>query len=283
MNLDALVGHRFPSQKVSYGIKDTMLYALTVGAGTDPMNARDLGLVYERDLKALPSMSAVIAYPGLWITDPSFGCNYVKLLHGEQDLTIHKPLPANAEVVGDYRVTAVVDKGADKGALVYFQKDIKDAQTGELYANVLTTLFLRADGGCGNFGTPPAPLPSDAVAGESFTDQFQTRENAALFYRLNGDLNPIHADPEVAAKAGFTRPILHGLCTYGVACYLLTRSVCGHDPSRLRSLGVRFSSPVYPGETIRIDGVRTAQGVHFRATAVERNQVVLTHGFARIV
>ena len=287
MNLLALTGHKFPSQRVSYGIKDTMLYALTVGAGVDPLDADDLTLVYEQDLKALPSMSAVIAYPGLWITEPQFAANYLKLLHGEQNLTVHKPLPVKADVIGDYRVAAVVDKGVDKGSLVYFSKDIRDAASNELYCSVSSTLFLRADGGCGNFGTAPAPLPSDApsdaVVGAKFQDQIKTPPNAALFYRLNGDMNPIHADPVAAGKAGFTKPILHGLCTYGVVGYLLTRSVCGHDPGRIRSLGVRFSSPVYPGETIRVDGTRTAEGAHFRATAVERSQVVMTHGYARIV
>ncbi len=282
MNLNALVSHKFPTQKVAYTNKDTMLYALTVGAGADPLNANDLKLVYEKQLMALPTMSAVIAYPGLWITEPAFEVNYVKLLHGEQNVIIHTPLPAHAEVIGEYRATAVVDKGADKGALVYFQKDISDARTKEVYCNVLTTLFLRGDGGCGNFGTPPPPLPSEAVEGTSFTDQYQTTLNAALLYRLNGDMNPLHADPAVAGRAGFDRPILHGLCTYGVVGYLLTRSVCGHDPARIRSLGVRFSSPVYPGETIRIDGTRTRDGAHFRATAVERNQVVMTNGYARI-
>lgn len=282
MNLAALLAHKFPAQRVRYGIKDTMLYALTVGAGADPLDADDLKLVYEQELRALPTMSAVIAYPGLWITEPQFEVNYLKLLHGEQDLTIHQPLPAQAEVLGDYRVAAVVDKGADKGALVYFCKEIRDAGTQELFCTVSSTLFLRADGGCGNFGTPPPPLPSEAVAGAKFQDEIRTTANAALFYRLNGDMNPIHADPVAAGKAGFSRPILHGLCTYGVVGYLLTRSVCGHDPSRIRSLGVRFSSPVYPGETIRVEGTRTGHGAHFRAVAVERNQVVLTNGYARI-
>jgi acyl dehydratase len=282
MNLAALTSHRFPSQRVSYGIKDTMLYALTVGAGVDPLDADDLQLVFEYDLKALPTMSAVIAYPGLWITEPQFEANYLKLLHGEQNLTVHRPLPPKAEVTGDYRVAAVVDKGAEKGSLVYFSKDIRDAASNELYCSVSSTLFLRADGGCGNYGIAPAPLPSEAVAGMKFQDEIKTLPNAALFYRLNGDMNPIHADPVAAGKAGFSKPILHGLCTYGVVGYLLTRSVCGHDPTRIRSLGVRFSSPVYPGETIRVEGTRTADGAHFRATAVERNQVVMTHGYARI-
>ena len=116
----------------------------------------------------------------------------------------------------------------------------------------------------------------------TFADEIRTPINAALLYRLNGDLNPIHVDPDAARKAGFDRPILHGLCTYGVVGYLLTRTVCGHDPARLRSFGARFSSPVYPGETIRIEGSRDADAVHFQALVPERNQVVLSQGYARI-
>ena len=282
MNLTALTTHEFPAQRVSYAARDTMLYALSVGAGADPLNAEDLKLVYENDLCALPSMATVLAYPGAWISEPQFRVDYLKLLHGEQDLTVHKTLPPQAEVLGESRVTAVVDKGPGRGALVYFSRDIRAADSRELYCTVSSTLFLRADGGCGAYGVPPAPLPSEAVAGEKFHDQLRTTANMALLYRLNGDLNPIHADPVIAGQAGFERPILHGLCSYGIAGYMLIRSVCDHDPARLRSLGVRFSSPVYPGETLSIDGTRTADGVHFRVTALERNQKVMTNGYARV-
>ena len=282
MNLQALMAHKFSVQRVSYTQKDTMLYGLSLGAGADPLDASQLRLVYEKNLVALPTMSAVIAYPGLWITEPIFGVNYLRLLHGEQNLIVHRPLPSHGHVEGNYRVVAVVDKGAEKGALVYFEKGIKDAKSGELLCTVTSTLFLRADGGCGSVGTPPEAWPTSRETKVEFSDQFKTPANAALLYRLNGDMNPIHADPEAAGKAGFARPILHGLCTYGVAGYLLTRTVCGHDPTRLRSLGVRFSSPVYPGETIRIEGFRSSAGVYFRALVVERNLVVMNHGFAKI-
>ncbi len=136
--------------------------------------------------------------------------------------------------------------------------------------------------GCGSFGTPPDPLPAPAAGTPEFSDEIKTSVGAALLYRLNGDLNPIHVDPVASAKAGFERPILHGLCTYGVVGYLLTRTVCGNDPSRLRSLGARFSSPVFPGETIRVEGMRADGGVHFQASVPERQQVVLSQGFARI-
>ena len=282
MDINALREHRFPAQHLSYNFKDTILYALSVGAGTDPLDPNQLRLVYEKGLAALPTMAAVLAHPGMWIDNPKFQANYLKLLHGEQNLTVHRPLPPECTIDATYRVMAVVDKGAEKGALAYFEKEIRNAADGQPLCTVHSTLFLRADGGCGSFGTPPPALPSGEIGNPEFTDELTTPVGAALLYRLNGDLNPIHIDPAAAGKAGFSRPILHGLCTYGAVGYMLTRSVCGHDPTRLRSLGVRFSSPVYPGETIRIEGRRTADGVVFQASVPARKQLVLTSGFAKI-
>ena len=282
MNLQALLAHPFPPQRISYGPRDTILYALSVGVGADPSDPDQLRMVYERDLCALPTMAAVLAHPGAWIANPAFAVDFLKLLHGEQNLTVHRPLPSEGEIEANYRVPAVVDKGTGKGALVYFEKSLTEAATGELLCTVASTLFLRADGGCGSHGEPPPPLPTDKHGSDTFADEIRTPINAALLYRLNGDLNPIHVDPDAARKAGFDRPILHGLCTYGVVGYLLTRTACGHDPARLRSFGARFSSPVYPGETIRIEGSRDADAVQFRALVPERNQVVLSQGYARI-
>jgi acyl dehydratase len=282
MDLQALMGHRFEPKRMAYGPRDTILYALSVGVGSDPLDANQLRLTYEKGLEALPTMAAVLAHPGAWIAEPRFKVNFLKLLHGEQDLTVHRPLPPEGLIEAKYRVRAVVDKGEGKGALVYFEKELMAAASGEPLCTVSSTLFLRADGGCGTFGEPPEPLPTSAAATPEFSDELKTPVGAALLYRLNGDLNPIHADPAAAAKAGFERPILHGLCTYGVVGYLLTRTVCGNDPTRLRSLGVRFSSPVFPGETIRIEGWRNDGGVCFQASVPERQQVVLSQGFARV-
>ena len=282
MNLNALRDHRFPLQRVSYSDRDTILYALSVGVGGDPLDANQLRLAYEKNLAALPTMAAVLAHPGMWVAEPQFAVNYLKLLHGEQNLTVHRALPSQGELDASYRVVAVVDKGAEKGALAYFEKELRNAANGELLCTVSSTLFLRADGGAGSFGTPPPALPNGEPGKGDFTDEIATKIDSALLYRLNGDRNPIHVDPAAAAKAGFSRPILHGLCTYGAVGYMLIRTVCGHDPARLRSLGVRFSSPVYPGETIRIEGSRTSEGVFFQATVPARKQLVLTSGFARI-
>jgi hypothetical protein len=283
MKLQALQAHRFPTQRLHYTNKDSILYSLSVGVGDDPMDPKQLRFAYEQQLEAMPMMAAVLAHPGAWIANPAFEVNFFKLLHGEQNLIMHRPLPAAAEIEANYRVPAVVDKGEGKGALVYFEKLLTEVATGERLCTVSSTLFLRGDGGCGSFGTPPAAPAAVVAKPAEFSAELKTSIGAALLYRLNGDLNPIHVDPAAATKAGFGRPILHGLCTYGVAGYLLLKTVCDSDPARLRSLGVRFSSPVFPGETIRIEGFRGDQGAHFRATVPERNNlVVLSQGFAAL-
>ena len=282
MNLAALRDHRFPVTRVAYSDRDTILYALSVGAGTIPHDPRELRFVYENELRALPTIAAVLAHPGAWIADPVFGVNYPKLLHGEQQLIVHRPLASAGEIDAYYRIAAIVDKGEDKGALVHFEKRLHNAASSELLCTVRSTLFLRGDGGAGSFGTPPEPLPATPDMKLERLDELRTSIGAALLYRLNGDRNPIHADPAAAAKAGFDRPILHGLCTYGVVGYLLTRTVCNHDPARLLSLGARFSSPVFPGETIRLEAARRSDEVFFRATVPERDEVVLSQGFALV-
>ena len=260
-----------------------MLYALSVGAASDPCDPRELRFVFEKDLCVLPTIAAVLAHPGAWIANPCFGVNYPKLLHGEQQLIVHRPLAPAGEIDASYRLAAVVDKGEGKGALVHFEKQLHDAKSSELLCTVRSTLFLRGDGGAGSFGTAPEPLPATPDVPLERLDELKTSIGSALLYRLNGDRNPLHADPAAAAEAGFDRPILHGLCTYGVVGFLLVRSVCNHDPSRLLSLGARFSSPVFPGETIRLEAARRSDKVYFRATVPERNEVVLSQGFARVV
>jgi acyl dehydratase len=282
MDLKALQQHQFAPRRVSYTDRDTMLYALSVGAGADPLAEQELGLVYERNLRALPTMAAVLAHPGAWIAQPQFAVNYLKLLHGEQNLLVHKTLPAQGEIEARYRVAAVADKGEGKGALVFFEKQLADSRSGELLCTVSSTLFLRADGGCGSFGEAPQPLPPTPAGKFETLGELQTEKRSALLYRLNGDRNPIHADPHSAAQAGFKQPILHGLCTYGCAGYLFLRHVCDYDTSRLAAFGARFSAPVMPGETLRLEGLRSGDGIFFQVLVPERNQVVLTQGFARI-
>jgi acyl dehydratase len=281
MNLEQLRNWKFPELRAVYAKRDTMLYALGVAACQDFLNADDLTFVYEGALQALPSMSSVLAHPGFWIKAPELGINIVKLVHAEQHFHLSIPLPAEGEVIGSYRVTGVVDKGEKSGALVYFEKTLHQTD-GTLLGTVESTYFLRGDGGCGSFGQAGRELPSLPTDAASGSIDMPTLPIAALIYRLSGDYNPLHADPAFARKAGFDKPILQGLCTYGIACQSLIRAAGNFDASRLVSMGVRFTKPVYPGETIRTEYWSHADGtVQFRSLSIERNEVVLDRGVAR--
>ncbi len=276
-----LLNWKFPEIEHAYTDKDTMLYALGAGCASDPAaEPDDLKFVYEKNLQALPTMAVVIAYPGFWLGNKETGVNAAKVLHGEQSLTLHKPLPAAGTIVGKGRVTDILDKGADKGAVLYSERTLFDKATGDKIATMASTTMLRGDGGFGG-KSGPQPEPHALPAGEpQIKVDIKTAANAALIYRLCGDRNPLHADPEVAAKGGFKAPILHGLCTYAVAGRAILKACCGNDAARLSSLKVRFSSPVYPGETIRTE-IWTGKGqASFRARVVERDVIVLNNGLA---
>lgn len=282
IDYDKLKNWSVPEIQHRYTERDTILYALGVGLGSDPLDRRQLPFVYEQGLKTLPTYPVVLGYPGFWLKDAGTGVNWVKLVHGEQSLRLHRPIPAAGAVVGRTRVKAIVDKGKDKGALVYQERLVTDQATGELLATIGSVSFCRADGGFGGGDEAPPPPPAVPEGPPEAVCDLPTLPQAALIYRLSGDYNPLHADPEVAAKGGFPRPILHGLCTYGVAAHALLRTYCDYDPSALTEISVRFSSPVYPGETIRTEMWRRGDRVLFRARCVERDVVVLNNCAARL-
>jgi len=270
-----------------YTEKDTILYALGLGLGQEPTDPQQLRYVYEKDLVALPSMAAVLASPNLWMRDRTeLGINFLKLVHGEQGVTMHAPLPTAGTVIGESRVTRIVDKGENKGAVVTVEKTLTDAANGQLLATTEHVAFLRGDGGFSRTGggdpaAPALPAPPD-TAPETILE-LPTRPEAALLYRLSGDLNPLHIDPEIAAQAGFARPILHGLATYGNACRGVIAQFCDHDATRLRTFHARMTSPVYPGETLVLECWRVDGEIAFRVRLKERDVVVLNNGRARLV
>ena len=279
---DKLLNWRFDPIEKSYDDKDTILYALGVGLGSEVTDESQLRYVYEDNLVALPSMATVLGYPGFWLKDPDTGVDWKKVLHGEQFLQIHKPLPATGKVVGENRVSDLIDKGPAKGAVMFLERKLFDVASGDLLCTLSATTMLRGDGG---FGGPARPVPrphSVPNSAPEMTCDLPTLKQAALIYRLSGDRNPLHADPEVARFAGFDRPILHGLSTYGVACHAVVRTVCNYQPERLRRFDVRFSAPVYPGETIRTEMWRDGNVVSFRARVVERDVIVLNNGRAEV-
>jgi acyl dehydratase len=282
MNLDAIKEFRLKPIEHNYTAKDSILYALALGYGEIPDDPAQLQFVYEKGLKAVPSACVVLAHPGFWVNEPSLGIDWIKILHGEQSFEIIKPLPAAGSVRGEYEVTAVEDKGVEKGAVMYVTKRLFEVATNELIASVGSVYMLRGDGGQGAYGTPPPPPEPLPPTAPDIVYELKTLPQSALIYRLSGDLNPIHADPAAAAKAGFPRPILHGLCSMGLATRALIATIAQNDPARLRSASLRFSKPVFPGETLRVEIFGTGENVRFRAIAVERDVVVLDRGNAAI-
>ncbi len=270
----------------AYTARDTILYALGVGAGCDPLDARQLRLVYEKDLAALPTMATVLASPGAWMRDDAkLGINFAKMVHGEQSVQLHAPLPASGSLVGRSRVVRLVDKGEGKGAIMHVEKELWDDAAQVLVATCEQVLFLRGDGGFSQAGggDDPAPMAEPVPAGEP--DQIvtmPTRPDQAVLYRLSGDLNPLHIDPAAASKAGFPRPILHGLATYGFAGRGLIECFCDGDPHRLTAIRARMSAPVFPGDTIRLECWRRDGRVAFQARVAERDALVLSNGWAVI-
>ncbi len=276
---EALLHFPIPDIRQTVTPATSVLYALSVGMGCAPMNPAALDFVDQhRVLKAMPSMAVVLGHPGFWLANPATGVDALRLVHGEQSIVWHAPLPTSGEVTGRTRVTGLVDKGPGKGALLYSEKILTDEHE-TLLATTTSTIFLRGDGGFGGATGPIRQAPPAPSGTPDHTVDLPTRPDQALYYRLNGDDNPLHADPARAEKAGFPRPILHGLCTLGVVTHALLRARCNYDPGRLAALSLRFSAPVFPGETIRTEIWSSGS---FRARVVERDIIVVNNGLADI-
>jgi acyl dehydratase len=281
MNLKNVVERSFEPLVQSYDWRDSALYALGLGTGSDPLDEDELPYVYEGcNQAAVPSQCMVLGWPEFWHADPAAGIDWVNILHGEERFELHRPLPLAATIRATHSIRAVLDKGVGRGALIYFDTEIADAHTGEALATLRSTQFLRGDGGCGSHGVAPpssGPLPSDPVP--SACIDYRTAPQAALLYRLvSRDYMPIHADPIVARRAGFERPISHGLNTMGIACRAILKRFSPGRPQRLRSMFVRFVQPAYPGETIRVEFFDEGDTLRFRARVVERDVIVLDRG-----
>jgi acyl dehydratase len=277
MNLEQLTSKQFETTPHSYTRKDTMLYALGVGAGRDPLDEIDLRFTYEKDLVALPTMTCVLASPGFWVREPAIEIDWVRLLHGEQSIELTRALPPEGTVYPRFRVMGVKDRGPDKGATLHFEKLLTDG-SGKTVCTVRSAYVLRGDGGCGDYGEcpePPSPLPERA---SDKLIEIPTLERQALLYRLNGDFNPLHSDPDVARKAGFERPIMHGMGSMGIVCHALVRAYCDGDPTRVAGMSLRFASPFYPGETMALECFEEGSTIRFRAKVAGRDVVVLDRG-----
>ncbi len=285
---DRLMNWPFEEVEHSYSADFSMLYALSVGLGADPMDERQLRFTNDTNPGtpiALPTMAVVLGYPGAWMADPATGIDYSRNVHGEEEIILHKVLPAAGVVIARHRVTDISDKGVGKGATVTYEKVLFDKADGSRLATVIHTTFLRGQGGftkgeqAAGSSTPAPPVPDRSP---DRVREVATLPQQALLYRLCADRNPLHSDPSTAAAAGFDRPILHGLGTFGLAGQAILGEFCGYAPEQLRSLRARFSSPVLPGETLVFEMFDTGDGIAFQARTKERDRPVLTHGRAVI-
>jgi len=257
----------------SWTSKDSLLYAMGVGAGVSDPTGFELEFTTEnsKDVtqRALPTQVVVMGGG----STPGFGdFNPVHLLHAEQAITLHQPVPAAGTAVATGRVGPIYDKG--KAALVYLETDVADVDGNPIW-NTRSGLFIGGEGGWGGDRGPATEwhLPdrdADHVVA------YPTRPDQALLYRLNGDRNPLHSDPTFAAAAGFDKPILHGLCTYGFTGRALLHALCGSDPARFGSMGGRFKSPVVPGETLEVHAWEEEGRVMFQTRVADR--VVFDNG-----
>lgn len=287
INFEAVRNWVFPAICQDYTAKDSILYALALGYGGDPLSESELSFVFEKNLQAVPTLATTLCSPGFWISDPRTGIDATRAVHGEHAIRMHAPLPAAGRLRGETRVTDIIDKGKDKGALLIFERDLFDNDSGRLIASIEQRTLCRGDGG---FALPDAAkngkaLPvqawSPATAASEVVDN-RSLPQSALIYRLCGDMNPLHADPQVARSAGFERPILHGLCTFGMAARAIIAACCNNQAASLRSLSVRFAAPVFPGETLRTEIWRDAADLRFRCSVVERGVTVISNGMAVI-
>ncbi len=277
INYEKALAAKSAGQRSAYTDNATMLYALSIGMGRDPLDERELPFVYEGGdgLRVVPTMAAVL---GRNSAMGELSLDMAMILHGEQRLTVHRPLPAKGALVSDSRVVEVLDKGAGKGALVYTETVMRLEGEDAPLVTLGSTIFARGDGG---FGGPSGPTPAVHPMPEREPDHrhvTETRPDQALIYRLNGDRNPLHSDPAMAKRAGFPVPILHGLCSYAIACRAVLASVCDYDPTRIGSFDVRFTSPVYPGETIETEIWVDGDVVSFRCRIQERGLVSINNG-----
>lgn len=269
-----------PEARQRFTRRDAAFYALSVGMGQDALDRDQLRFVDpgREDQRALPSMALVLGYPGFWLGDPATGVDVARVVHAGQSIELFGALPCEGVVVGRTRVVDLVDLGPGRGALLYSERIVAD-EAGRPLARLGQSHMIRGAGGFGGGSArPPAPRPV-ASGNPLHRVELRTREEQALLYRLNGDMNPLHADPDLAARAGFARPLLHGMCVVGLVAHALLRASCGYDPARLRSLSLRFTSPVHPGENLVVEIHRDGS---FRAVAAADGRVVADFGHSRI-
>jgi len=285
LNPEAILNREFPVTEEPLTDRDCMLYALSIGLGRDPLDRDDLRYVFEGNLKAFPTMPVVLGYPGNWMEDPIYGITKKMIVHGSQRLKRYKSLPIDGVILGKNQVVNLLDKGAKRGAIMIIERRLTEKLSGDLLAVAESAIFCRADGGFGKTHEKPIhkfqQVPEVREPDISF--DIPTEANAALWYRLNGDRNPLHADPDMAETAGFDRPILHGLCTFGLAGVAIDKAIARKEGKSIIALETRFSQIVFPGETVTFDLWHSGNDISFRARVKSRASTVLDFGRATLI
>lgn len=277
LDYDELMATEQLGLPLSYTDTEAILYALSIGMGRDPMNLRELPYVYEQggQFCTVPTFATVLV-PDMF--PPGLGWDFNQVLHSEQRMRLYRPMPPAAELIIDKRVVDAFDWGERKGAVILFEAEGRLKSDDTVMFTLGCTVMARGDGG---FGGPMGKGPRPHRAPRRDPDlscELPTRKDQALLYRLTGDRNPLHADPGMAADAGFEMPILHGMCTYGIACRAILETICDYDHTLIEEFDARFTAPVMPGDTIRTDMWQEGNIVSFRCTAVERDVMVLRNG-----
>jgi acyl dehydratase len=275
INVDKVLGATLYPAPWEWDADRVMLYHLGLGAGVPATDPGELAYTYEPQLKVLPSFGVLPAFPALMgmIGLEGMSINPMMLLHGEQDLVLHRPLPVAAKVTTQGRVTDVFDKG--KGAVVIVEAETR-SEGGDLLCTNRFSSFIRGEGGFGGeSGPPPGNEPPDRAPDDVV--ESPTLPQQALLYRLSGDKNPLHADPAMAALGGFDRPILHGLCSFGIACKAVVDHALKGDVTKVARYQVRFSGVVFPGETLVTSMWNEADRIYLSTRTKERDTPVITN------
>jgi len=267
---DVAIGADLGTTKFEWTSSNVLLYQLALGAGADPLSEPELAYVLEDRLKVLPTFGVVAPNFRMFeppaVTFPGIDIDLSKVLHGTQSITVHGPLPPEGQAVAHSRIADVWDKGK---AAVIVQEATVTTSVGDPLWTTTSSIFARGEGGFGGSRGPSNRQP--APEGDPVLEvEVPTLPQQALLYRLCGDRNPLHADPAFAALAGFDRPILHGLCTYGIVCKALVDSLLSGDVTRVATFGTRFAGVLFPGESLRIRAWQTDDGYQATATAIDR-------------
>jgi acyl dehydratase len=276
LHYDKLMALKARDERFAWSDRDAMLYALAVGAVRDARDPRELAFAYEGSgPKVVPTFANTLAFSEFL---KNCGWHYQKIVHSAERLVMRRALRPSGAVLVDSDVVHIDDRGPESGAVIVTESRARDAADGQPMFSLTRTILARGDGGFGGPRRAGAPAHVVPARPADLSERCVTRPDQALLYRLCGDRNALHADPAVARALSLNGPILHGLCTFGITCATLLRTICEFDPTLVREFEARFTGPVYPGDPLLVEMWQDGAVVSFRVTATERSSIVLDSG-----